>query len=244
MNGDFDRALGYLTNMYISDRRLPERPSLEIHPDVLLQRPVLASYFGPIVATWADIEGRLEAIFLLCTADSTALAELEKIKGWDARSKFFVNHVRTHQADTVAIEIRAILKTVAQPARKRHEVAHGIWAICKELPQDLVIASPAIYTVTAGQAIRAEAKGSARFLIDKYATFDQARVVTEQHLDALLNELRQARSLLHTFMIEKMPAIVKVHQREALPRAVDHPDVAARIRNAEISNRKRRDAQR
>ncbi len=225
--------------MHISDQRLPENPSLEIHPDVLLQRPHLAAFFGPIVATWADIEGRLEAVFLLSTNDEAALASLRAIKGWDARAKFFVDHVRAHQGDQVAIELRAILRHSAKPAAKRHDVAHGIWALCKELPDDLVIASPAIYTGAMQQALRAQAEGTAKLLIDKTAMLESARVVTQAHLQLLLNELGEARSLLHTFMIEKTPTIVHVNQREALPRAADHPEVAARIRNAEAGIKKR-----
>lgn len=225
--------------MRISDQRLPEKPTLEIHPDVLLQRPLLAAFFGPIVATWADIEGRLEAIFLLSTRSDRALADLQALKGWGARSRFFVRHVRAHQGSEVAVELRAILRFAAQPADKRHELAHGIWALCKELPDDLVIASPAIYTGAMQQALRAQAEGTARLLIDKDAMLATARVVTSGHLERLLGELREARNLIHTFMIEKTPAIVHVHQRDALPRAVDHPDVAARIQNAEASIRKR-----
>ncbi len=68
---------------------------------------------------------------------------------------------------------------------------------------------------------------------------DTARVVTAAHLSQLLAELREARNLLHNFMIEKMPAVVHVRSREALPRAADHPDIAERIRNAEAGIKKR-----
>lgn len=225
--------------MHISDQRLPDEPSLEIHPDVLLQRPHFAMFFGLIIATWADVEGRLEAIFLLCTRDRAALAEFQKIKGWSARSKFFIQHVQTRQGDALAIEIRAILRYVALPANKRHDLAHGILAVCKELPHDLVVASPEIYTGAMGEALRAEAEGTPKLVLNKDRMLNTARVVTAAHLNQLLSELREARNLLHNFMIEKTPAIVHVHSREVLPRAADHPDVADRIRNAEAGIRKR-----
>lgn len=225
--------------MHISDQRLPDRPSLEIHPNVLLQRPHLVMLFGLIIATWADIEGRLEAIFLLCVRDSDALAEFQMIKGWDARSKFFVRNVQARHGDALAIEVRAILRYVALPANKRHDIAHGILAVCKELPNDLVVAGPEIYTGAMGDALRAEAEGISKLIINKERMLDTARVVTAEHLNKLLAELGEARNLLHNFMVEKTPAIVHVHSREALPRAADHPDIAQRIRNAEEGIKKR-----
>lgn len=225
--------------MHISDQRLPNKPSLEIHPNVLLQRPHLAVLVGLIIATWADIEGRLEAIFLLCVRDGDALTELQLIKGWDARSKCFVRNVQVRYGDALANEIRAILRYVAQSAPKRHDIAHGIFAVCKELPNDLVVAGPEIYTGAIEEALRAEAEGASELLINKERMLDAARVVTAEHLNKLLSELGEARNLLHNFMIEKMPAIVHVNSREALPRAAHHPDIAERIRNAEEGIKKR-----
>lgn len=227
--------------MHISDQRLPDRPSLEIHPDVLLQRPHLAMLFGLVIATWADIEGRLEAVFFLCVRDRNALDEFRMLKGWDARSKFFARSVQGRHGDDLAIEVRAILRYVALPAKKRHDIAHGILAICKELPDDLVVASPEIYTGAMEDALRAEAEGAPKLLINKGRMLDTARVVTAEHLNKLLAELGEARMLLHNFMVEKTPAIVHVRNREALPRAADHPDIAERIRNAEKGVKRRRD---
>lgn len=231
--------MAYIALMHISDQRLPNGPSLEIHPDALLQRPHLAMLFGLIIATWADIEGRLEAIFLLCVREKAALAELQMIKGWDARSKFFVRNVQARHGDTLAIEVRAIMRYIALPANKRHDIAHGILAVCKELPDDLVVAGPEIYTGAMEEALRAEAEGTPKLIINKDLMLDTARVVTADHLNKLLTELGEARTLLHNFMIEKTPAIVHVHRRDALPRAADHPDIAERIRNAEKGIKKR-----
>lgn len=225
--------------MHISDQRLPDKPSLEVYPDVLLQRPYIAMLFARIIATWSDIEGRLEAIFLLCVRDRAALAELQTIKGWDARCKFFIQNVQARQGDTLTIELRAILRYVALPSKKRHDIAHGILALCKELPDDLVVASPEMYTVAFGEALRAEAEGTSKLVLNKESLFDTARVVTADHLNQLLADLGEARNLMHNFMIEKTPSIVHVHSREALPRAADHPDIAGRIRNAKAGIKKR-----
>ncbi len=152
--------------MHISDQRLPDEPSLDIHPDVLLERPNLGMFFGLIVATWADIEGRLDAIFLLCANDRAALTEMQAIKGWDKRSKFFIGHVKSQQGDALAIEVRAILRHVALPANKRHDIAHGIWAICKELPDGLVVANSEIYTGAVEEALRAEAENTPKLVVN------------------------------------------------------------------------------
>jgi hypothetical protein len=234
-----DPNLAMHADMHISDQRLPDNASLEIHPDVLLRRPYIAMLFALIIATWSDIEGRLEAIFILCVRDRTALAELKTIKGWNTRSKFFIRNVQARQGDALAIELRAILRYVALPAKKRHDMAHGILAVCNELPDALVVASPEIYTAASEEALRAEAKGSSEVVVNKECLFDTARVVTAEHLNQLLADLAEARNLMHNFMIEKTPAIVHVHNRDALRRSADHPDIAQRIRNAETGIKKR-----
>lgn len=225
--------------MYISDQRLPDKSSLEIHPDALLKRPLLAAFFGPIVATWADIEGLLDAIFLLCTKDRGALAEMQTIRGWDQRRKHFAHHVKCQQGDALAIEARAILGYVGSPANKRHDIAHGVWAVCHELPDDLVIANSEIYTGPMEQALRAETEGDPKLVISTDRMLNTARVVTAKHLNDLLAELREARAIMHSFMIEKTPTIVHVHKRKSFSRAANHPEIAKRIRNAEAGIKRR-----
>lgn len=125
--------------MLISDQRIPEKPSLEIGADVLQRRPDLAMGLSLSIAMWANIEARLDAIFLLCTRDEAGLAAFQEKRGWDARAKFLHRTIRNTQGEEAGKEIRAILHAVAGPARKRHEVAHGIWGICAELSDDLIL---------------------------------------------------------------------------------------------------------
>lgn len=226
--------------MHISDQLLPEKPALEIHPGVVTLRPDLTAHFGPIIAIWADIEARLDAIFLLYVRSENALAEFQALKGWDRRTKFLDEQIRAHHGEEIAIEVRSILRTVASPAKKRNDIAHGIWAICKELPDDLVIMPSAAYTEMVQQALRAEADGTANLVLKWDKTFKDARVVTINHLSQLLAELGEARGIIHAFMIEKMPEIVQIYQREAVSKAIDHPHVAQRIQNAKASAKRRR----
>lgn len=228
-----------VVRMHISDRRLPPDANLEIHPDVLLSRTELAQLVALIVATWADIEGRLESIFLLCVRDRAELSKLNAMKGWDARSKFFVRKVKELQGQKLATEVRAILKFAAQSAIKRHDIAHGIFAACDELPLDLVLASPEIYNAMIQETIRAESLGTTNLLVNREEILATARVISNADLSGLLKELREARDVIHSFMIERMPVIVHVNSREKLTRAADHPNVAARIRNSEAGLRKR-----
>lgn len=228
-----------LVVMHISNQRLPKKASLVIQPEVLLQRPRIAELVGLVIATWADIEGKLEAIFLLCVRDQTALAEFKKIKSWDARSKFFVRSMQSRKGEALAIEVQAMLRCIAQPANKRHDIAHGIFAVCKELPDDLVVASPEIYTRSMEETLRAEKLGTPNLLLNHEAIFATARVVTVAHLEQLLAELREANDLAHNFMIENMPEIVHVGSSEIPPRVADHPDIAMRIRNAKAGIKKR-----
>jgi hypothetical protein len=225
--------------MHISNQRLPNKARFVTKPDVLLDRPRIAVLVGLVIATWADIEGKLEAIFLLCVRDQTALAEFKKIKGWDARSKFFVQSMQSRKGETLAIEVQAILRYIAKPANKRHDIAHGIFAVCEELPNDLVVASPEIYTRLMEETLRAEELGTPNLLLNHEAIFATARVVTVAHLEQLLAELKEANDLAHNFMIENIPEIVHVGSSEIPPRVADHPDIAMRIQNAKAGIKKR-----
>lgn len=228
-----------LVVMHISDQRLPNNASVGIDPDVLLQRPRIAVLVGLVIATWADIEGKLEAIFLLCVRDQAALAEFKKIKGWDARSKFFVRSMQSRKGEALAIEVQSMLRYIAKPANKRHDIAHGIFAVCEALPNDLVVASPEIYTRSMEETLRAEKLGTPNLLLNHEAIFATARVVTVAHLEQLLAELREANDLALNFMIENTPKIVHVDSSAMPPRVADHPDIAMRIRNAKAGIKKR-----
>src|SRR3546814_9111258 len=114
--------------MLISDQRIPPRLPLEIHVDVLQQRPDLAIGIALAIAGWASIESLLDAIFLFRTRDETALDAFRAKRGWDSREKFFYRSIRDSQGMAAATELHAILRVVAAPAKKRHELAHGTWS--------------------------------------------------------------------------------------------------------------------
>src|SRR3546814_7905098 len=100
--------------MLISDQRIPPRLPLEIHVDVLQQRPDLAIGIALAIAGWASIESRLDAIFLFRTRDETALDAFRAKRGWDAREKFFYRSIRDSQGMAAATELRAILREIGR----------------------------------------------------------------------------------------------------------------------------------
>lgn len=215
--------------MLISDQRVPNKPSLEIGADVLLKRPVLAMGLSLAIASWANIEARIEAIFLLCARDEKALAHFQQLRGWDARAKCLYRTIRDAQGEEAGREIRAILRAVAAPAKKRHEVAHGIWAICSELPDDLILLGSGDFLDMARQAIAAEGNGLSEMRFDPAFMHDTARVVSREHLETLYRELGESVGIIHAFMIEKLPQVVHVFGRENVLPAKAHPSVASRL---------------
>lgn len=224
--------------MNLTDTRLPPEPDLDIHPDAVCKQPDLAVRIAYIVATWADIEARLDGIFLSLTGDESALREFRDLKGWDKRAKFFVAHVKASQGIDAGLELKAILATVATPAKKRNEIAHGIWALCKGLDNALVLLPQTAYLDIATDAKKAETAGSTEIKLE-HGIEKAARAVTVSHLDQLIAELHESRDLIHAFMIETMPSIVHVHLREQVAPAAAHPEVAARVKNAKASVAKR-----
>lgn len=215
--------------MHISDQRIPPKLPLEIHVDVLQQRPDLAIGISLAIAGWASIESRLDAIFLFRTRDEAALAAFRAERGWDAREKFFYRSIRDSQGRVAATELRAILRVVAAPAKKRHEIAHGTWAISTELPDDLILLGGNYLLDLAKQAISAERTGAPKLRVAPSTFEESARVVSRAHLQCLYDEMSEAEGILHSYMLEKMPHIVHVHDRDKVPTARSHPKVAAKI---------------
>ena len=215
--------------MHISDKRIPPRLPLEIHVDVLQQRPDLAIGIALAIAGWASIESRLDAIFLFRTRDEAALDAFRAKRGWDAREEYFYRSIRDSQGMAAATELRAILRVVAAPAKKRHEIAHGTWAISAELPDDLILLGGNHLLDMAQQAISAEMAGAQDLRIAPSTFRETARVVSRAHLQTLYDEMSEAQGLLHSYMIEKMPDIVHVHGRDKVRTARSHPAVAAKI---------------
>ena len=233
--GDTAPEEGYAFDMRISDQLIPNKPALEIHAEVLLQRPNLAMGIALAIAGWANIEARLEALFLFCTRDETDLLAFRDCRGWDARTKLFYRSVLNRQGQEAATEVRAILRTVEAPAKKRHEIAHGIWAICRELPNDLILLDGSYFLETARQAVSAEAADLEEMRFDSAQMQESSRVVSISHLEALHKEMNQAVTIINAFMIEKMPPVVHVAGRDQVLPARTHPSVAARISASKTS---------
>lgn len=224
--------------MQISDTKLPPTPSLQIHPDVLLEKPHFCQVVAFAIAIWADIEARLDAIFISTIRDPIAIEQFRQIRGWDKRTKVFVDAVRSVKGDDAAIEAKAVLAVVTVPANMRNEVAHGIWAKCLEAPNDLALLGLDIYSEASKKALEAQAAGTPNVKFDEEKLFKSARLVNIQQLKKATDALIEARDLVHAFMIEAMPEIVHVYGRAKIERAADHPEVAARIVNARRSLRK------
>src|SRR3546814_18524117 len=113
-----------------------------------------------------------------------------------------------------ATELRAILRVVAAPAKKRHELAHGTWAISAELPDDLILLGGNHLLDMAQQAISADMAGAQELRIAPSTFRETARVVARAHLQSLYAEMSEDKGILHAYMIEKMPDIGQVQDRK------------------------------
>lgn len=104
-----------------------------------------------------------------------------------------------------------------------------MWGLSDRYPEDLVIVPESFYLDTAREVLRAEDLGSAKFQIDSERIFASARLVGVQELQNLNVELVGGRDLIHRFLIEQTPELVRVKGRDELAKAADDPKVAARI---------------
>ncbi|MBA4764389.1 MAG: hypothetical protein H2048_02765, partial [Erythrobacter sp.] len=209
--------------MEISNRLLANKPPITIYPGALMERPALLPGIAVCIANWADIEARLDTLFLLTAKNEEALASFMAAKGWGRKEKQFYEWLRDGGDQEFATAVRSILRTVAEPARKRHCLAHGVWGLSERYPDDLVIVPESFYLDTAREALRAETLGSVEFRLDSERLFANARLVGWQELQSLDMELSAARDLIHRFMIEQTPELVKVKGRDELAKAANDP---------------------
>lgn len=218
--------------MHISDIEIPANPSLVIQPSVLFDHPEHAAAVAVIIGSWAEIESKLEGIFVTLVGDELKLAEFKAERGWDARVKNMVAAVKETRGDHAAIKLKAILSTAATASKKRNEVAHGFWGSCKERPNDLVLFSEELWVEAARTAQRAQAAGSNRIMPDEKQIRSSGRIVTIDQLRIAIEEVEHARGLVGDFWNDEMPAVVKVNSHVPSARPEDDPQVADRIKNA------------
>lgn len=215
--------------MEISDRKLENEPAFTLHPTAIVKRPALAPAIALCIAIWGDIEARLDSIFLLISKSEEALAEFVATKGWPRKEKLFYRWIKDNGDQEFATAVRAVLRTVAEPAKKRNCLAHGVWGESDQYPDDLIIIPEAFYVEAAREMLRAEDEGTAKLRINSEPMFESARLVGIGELQTLHDDLVAARDLIHRFMIEQTPELVKVHGRSELAKTQDDPKVAARI---------------
>lgn len=224
--------------MLISDVRIPESAEVVIQPAALLERPELAIYIALIVASWGEIEARLESIFLALIRDEERLAAFKAVNGWPARVTFLSDAVKLTSGERAAGRVRAVLSVISMAAAKRHEVAHGVWLQCKGTPPRLALCTPGTFTQATRLSLKAMEVGSARMETKLADFFEKARIVELEHLQKAYQECEDSRDLLNNFWVEELPDIVKVAPPEPVPKVVEHVEVAARLANAEVSIRR------
>lgn len=215
--------------MKVSTRPVFNGGTLEIGPQVLGQRRDLAEYIGPIIATWADIEARLDAIYLLMTRDEEGLEEFQSLKGWDRRVQFIESAVEQASGRDRKLVVRAVLKEVASAAQRRHEIAHGIWAVSDAHPDALILLPGNFLIPPLRTAIEAEVRGELRSTHPS----DPAAVgcvVEQSDLQRLIDDLRKAQWLIHRFQIEHMPGTIEICGRDKLEAVEGDVGVAARLK--------------
>lgn len=229
--------------MELGSSDLPAAPRLTWGPNAIVERPLLAIQIATAVAIWGEIEDRLDAFCLLCTQDEGALQQFRETRGWDKRCKFIEAAVKDRLGPGKAIEVRAVLDVVKQPAGKRHDIAHCTWGLCEEAPHDLVIIKD---VMTSALAIAVQQKLGAPIepLLSRDIAIGRARLVTLTDLVTLVEELAQARMLLHNLMVMYLPENIHVHARDKVALPQDHPEVRRKIEEAKrglaVAERQRR----
>jgi hypothetical protein len=119
--------------------------------DTVLQRPKLAAQIGNVCATWAEIEHLIVTIYALLMGDTlpkepvlglkahpVAYQIFDYLISMDARRNLLAALVRSHGVQSEIDALQPLLEEIRKRGNERNEIAHGLWRISDDYPEDLI----------------------------------------------------------------------------------------------------------
>lgn len=117
---------------------------ITVTPAALTLRPYLAVDLANIVSHWARLEQSLSMIFTILLAGEMpdAFASYHEVFEINFRHKLLMAVARRQNVpQSILSEMRFIHELVTSAARTKNELTYGIWAVCDDLPNSLLLCS-------------------------------------------------------------------------------------------------------
>lgn len=117
---------------------------ITVTPAALTLRPYLAVELANIVSHWARLEQSLSMMFTILLAGEMpeAFASYHEVFEINFRHKMLMAAARLQNVSQPIIkEMRITHKLVKSAAGTKNELIYGIWAVCDDLPNSLLLCS-------------------------------------------------------------------------------------------------------
>jgi hypothetical protein len=117
-------------------------------PESIALRPTLAPLVADIIARWAYIEANIGTIlsYILQTEAAPVTAMLHAINSASAQIAMILAAGSAKLYDPELEAFEAVMKIAGTAAKKRHPIAHHVWAYTVDLPDALLLIEPEAYT--------------------------------------------------------------------------------------------------
>lgn len=122
--------------------------SVAASPEAIELRPTLSPFIAEIIARWAYIEANIGTIlsYILRTEAAPVTAMLHAINSASAQIDMIRAAGSAKLYDPALEAFEAVMKIAGTAAKKRHPIAHHVWAYSVELPDALLLIEPEAYT--------------------------------------------------------------------------------------------------
>lgn len=230
--------------MQISDRPVPSTAVITTFTEPVLGQAgveALAPMVCSLFARWCAIEKQLDQIHTIITGnDAQARTDFERLRGWDRQKSAIISAATDLHPDAVNMT-RAVLNLADAPARKRHDLAHGVWATAEGFDDHLVLLSPDSQRRMGEAIVASKAAGTTRIPIDNTPMHAESRLVDAHDLGLALEEMEVARrrldDLMYGFLYPPFADVTGDGFADSRTRLADDQDVSLQLRNIEVSQR-------
>lgn len=199
--------------MQISDRQVPANVTVTMFGEPVLGQlglEALSPRVASIMARWSLLEKQLDQIHTIVTdANDHQRASFDALKGWDRRFAAVITGAQASLSEESVDRVKAVLRLTEATARKRHELAHGLWAVAEGYEDCLTLLAPDSQHGIGKAVVDAKRAGTSRVPVDTAAVFEESRIVAASDLDQLITELDVARKRMEQLLLGYLyPAFV------------------------------------
>src|SRR6267154_1718555 len=126
----------------------PKAKALPAPETLYKNRPNLAPLAMAVIAHWAEIEAKTASMlaFILRAEAAPTMAMIQAINSASAQLDMIEAAGLVKLTDQQHLEIfRAVMRLARKAAKKRHPIAHHVWAFSMEMTDAILLVEPSAY---------------------------------------------------------------------------------------------------